>query len=133
MATEVRKPEKKGVLEVKKEEFQKIGKSVVTNLCCRPGRYDFHFMGRKLKFGDINDSPKFIGLISVKGKTRTEIFDFEFCALLTTEHHNNALAEELWSSHQALLGGKTGAEEQVLHLLLHRILQWSTQSPWGVR
>lgn len=56
-------------------------------------------MGRKLKFGDINDLFKFIGLISVKGKIRIEIFDFEFCVFLIIEYYNNVLVEEFWSSY----------------------------------
>lgn len=45
-------PEKKGVLEAKDAEFQKMGKLLITVLCCSSGRYYFHFMGRKWKFGD---------------------------------------------------------------------------------
>lgn len=39
-----------------------------------PGRHHFYFMGGKMKFRDLNDSSKFIGLIGVKGKSRTEVF-----------------------------------------------------------
>lgn len=109
MATEVRKTEKKGVLEAKNKEFPRIRKLFITILHCKPGRYYFHLTGRKLKFRDLNDSVKFIGLIKVKGNTRTEVFGLSILCSFSCRTPHCALAEKFCNSHQAVLGRRAGS------------------------
>ena len=101
------RPEKKGVLEAKDAEFQGMGKLLITVLCCSSGRYYFHFMGRQRKFGDLNLSFNYVGLISFQGDQNWGVLTFSpgFFQL------QNTITEKCWSTTQLSWGEGTGVGE----------------------